>query len=112
MRVRPIHFVPDLAEAVRFYEALGSGHWIELAASGGEIGLHDAAVAADGQGRAGIALNLVADEPLEDVERRLRNAGFPPDGTIVDQEWGRSLFAHAPDGTVIQIDEQDPELYT
>lgn len=23
MRVRPIHFVPDLAEAVRFYEALG-----------------------------------------------------------------------------------------
>src|SRR5438552_1385645 len=23
MRVRPIHFVPDLAEALRFYEALG-----------------------------------------------------------------------------------------
>jgi catechol 2,3-dioxygenase-like lactoylglutathione lyase family enzyme len=120
MRVRPIHFVPHLADAVRFYEALGlrsqarsrSGHWVELAASGGELGLHDAAVAADGQGRAGIALNLIADERLEDVERRLRNAGFPPDGTIVDQEWGRSLFVQAPDGTVIQIDEQDPELYT
>jgi hypothetical protein len=120
MRIRAIHFVPHLADAVRFYEALGlcaqarsrSGHWIELAATGGELGLHDAAVAADGQGRAGIVLTLVADEPLEDVERRLRTAGFPPDGTIVDQEWGRSLFAQAPDGTVIQIDEQDPELYT
>jgi catechol 2,3-dioxygenase-like lactoylglutathione lyase family enzyme len=120
MRIRPIHFVPDLDEAVRFYEALGlrsqarsrSGHWIELAAAGGELGLHDAAIAADGQGRAGIALNLIADEPLEEVERRLRMAGFPPHGTIVDQEWGRSLYVSAPDGTVIQIDEQDPELYT
>jgi hypothetical protein len=112
--------VPDLTEAVRFYEALGlrsqvrsrSGHWIELAAAGGELGLHDAAIAADGQGRAGITLNLIADEPLEEVERRLRMAGFPPDGTIVDQEWGRSRYASAPDGTVIQIDEQDRELYT
>jgi hypothetical protein len=41
MRLRPIHFVPDLNEALRFYEALGlqpeirsrSGHWIELEAS-------------------------------------------------------------------------------
>src|ERR1700684_3735052 len=120
MRVRPIHFVPDLTEAVRFYEALGlkpeirsrSGHWVELTAAGGELGLHDAAIAADGQGRAGFAVNFVADEPLEAIEQRLREAGFPPDGTIVDQEWGRSLFARAPDGTVIQIDEQEPELYT
>ena len=120
MKVRPIHFVPDLAAAVRFYQALGltpevrsrSGHWIELAATGGELGLHDAAIAADGAGRAGVALNFVADEPLETVEQRLRDAGFPPEGTIVDQEWGRSLLVPAPDGTVIQIDEQDRELYT
>jgi catechol 2,3-dioxygenase-like lactoylglutathione lyase family enzyme len=120
MRVRPIHFVPDLAEAVRFYEALGlkpeahsrSGHWVELTAAGGELGLHDAAIAADGQGRTGLALNFVADQPLEAIERRLRAAGFPPEGTIVDQEWGRSLLVPAPDGTVVQIDEQDRELYT
>ncbi len=45
MKVRPIHFVPDVAAAVRFYQALGlifdvrsrSGHWIELAATGGEL---------------------------------------------------------------------------
>jgi catechol 2,3-dioxygenase-like lactoylglutathione lyase family enzyme len=120
MRIRPIHFVPDVAQATRFYEALGlttqarsrSGHWIELAAAGGELGLHDAEIAADGQGRSGVALNFVADEPLEAVERRLRDAGFPPEGAIVDQEWGRSLLVAAPDGTIVQIDEPDRELYT
>jgi catechol 2,3-dioxygenase-like lactoylglutathione lyase family enzyme len=120
MRVRPIHFVRDLSEARRFYETLGlelemrsrSGHWIELKASGGELGLHDAAVAADGAGREGIALNFLADEPLEAVEQRLRAAGFPPEGTIVDHEWGRALEVRAPDGTIVQIDERDTELYT
>jgi catechol 2,3-dioxygenase-like lactoylglutathione lyase family enzyme len=119
MRMRVIHFVPDVAEAARFYESLGlqpevrarSGTWLELTAAGGELDLHDAASAADGEGREGFAFNLVADEPLEAVEQRLRDAGFPPDGTIVDQEWGRSLFVRAPDGTVVQIDEQDQELY-
>ncbi|HWF55816.1 MAG TPA: hypothetical protein VG223_14355 [Solirubrobacteraceae bacterium] len=72
MRIRPIHFVPDV----------------------------------------GVALNFVADEPLEAVEDRLRAAGFPPDGAIVDQEWGRSLLVPGPGGTIVQIDEQDPELYT
>jgi len=120
MRVRPIHFVPDVGEAMRFYEALGlevrararTGHWIELAAAGGELALHDTATAADGQGREGMLVNFIAEEPLEAVERRLRAAGFPPQGSVVDQAWGRSLFVRAPDGTVVQIDEQDPELYT
>jgi catechol 2,3-dioxygenase-like lactoylglutathione lyase family enzyme len=120
VKIRPIHFVPDVDEAMRFYEALGleiqtrarTGHWIELAAGGGELALHDATTAADGQGRDGMLVSFVAEEPLEALERRLRAAGFPPQGTVVDQEWGRSLFVRAPDGTLIQIDEQDPELYT
>jgi hypothetical protein len=57
-------------------------------------------------------VSFIAEEPLETLERRLRAAGFTPEGTVVDQEWGRSLFVRAPDGTVVQIDEQDPELYT
>jgi len=120
MRVRPIHFVPDVEEAMRFYEALGlnvhararTGHWIELTASGGDLALHDASTAGDGHGREGMLVSFIAEEPLEVLERRLRAAGFPPEGTVVDQEWGRSLFVRAPDGIVIQIDEQDPELYT
>jgi catechol 2,3-dioxygenase-like lactoylglutathione lyase family enzyme len=120
MKLRVIHFVPDVAEAARFYEALGlqpdvrarTGTWMELTAGGGELDLHDATIAADGEGREGFAVNFVSDDPLETVERHLRDAGFPPEGTIVDQEWGRSLFVRAPDGTRVQIDEQDHELYT
>ena len=120
MRIRPIHFVPDVDEAMRFYEALGlevqararTGHWIELTATGGELALHDATTAADGQGREGMLVNFIAEERLEALESRLRAAGFPPQGTVVDQAWGRSLFVRAPDGTIVQIDEQDPELYT
>jgi hypothetical protein len=120
MRIRPIHFVEDVSAFVRFYEALGlrveassrSGHWIELVADGGELGLHDAAVAADGEGSHGLVLNFVSDEPLEEVEQRLRGAGFALEGTIVDQEWGRSLYVRAPDGGIVQIDEQDRALYT
>ena len=120
IRVRPIHFVPDVEAAVRFYEALGltldaqsrSGGFVELMAAGGELALHDAATADDGEGRRGFAVNFVADEPLEAVEDRLRAAGFPPEGTIVDQAWGRCLFVRAPDGTLIQIDERDRGLWT
>jgi catechol 2,3-dioxygenase-like lactoylglutathione lyase family enzyme len=120
MKVRPIHFVPDVDEALRFYEALGlraeararPGHWVELVASGGEFGLHDQAVADDGAGRTGVQLGFVTDEPLETVEARLRAAGYPPDGKIVDQEWGRSLFVRGPGGLVVQVDEQHRELYT
>jgi catechol 2,3-dioxygenase-like lactoylglutathione lyase family enzyme len=120
MKIRPIHFVPDVAEATRFYETLGlemqararTGHWIELAANGGELALHDTTTAAAGQGREGMLVSFIAEEPLEALERRLRAAGFPPQGTVVDQEWGRSLFVPAPGGMLVQIDEQDPELYT
>ncbi len=120
MRVRPVHFVPDVDAAVRFYEALGlevrararTGGWIELHAGGGELGLHDAASAADGEGRTGVLFSFVAEEPLESVAARLTAAGFPPEGDAVDQEWGRSLFVRAPDGTVVQIDAPQPELYT
>jgi hypothetical protein len=118
--VRPIHFVPDVEVALRFYEALGldvearsrTGHWVEPGTAGGDVALHDGARAADGAGRRGWVVNFVAEEPLEDVARRLRDVGFPPEGEIVDQEWGRSLFVRGPDGDTLQIDEQDRELYT
>jgi catechol 2,3-dioxygenase-like lactoylglutathione lyase family enzyme len=119
MRVRPIHFVSDLSSALRFYEALGletqarsrPGNWIELSAAGGEMGLHDGPSAADGAGREGVVLGFVADEPLDAIERRLRAAGFPPEGEVLDREWGRSLLVRGPDGMIVQVDEQDRDLY-
>jgi hypothetical protein len=118
--VRAIHFVPSVEAALAFYRALGlkagpesrTGNWAELAAGGGEVALHDSASADDGRGRQGTMLTLVTHESLEDVEARLGAAGFPAEGTIVDQEWGRSLYVRSPAGDVIQIDEQDPSLYT
>jgi catechol 2,3-dioxygenase-like lactoylglutathione lyase family enzyme len=120
VKVRPIHFVPDLDEAVRFYAALGLvqharsrvGNWVELEASGGELGVHDGPSADDGAGRDGIVFSFVAEEPLEAVERRLRAAGFAPQDGVVDKEWGRSLLVIGPGGMLVQIDEQDHELYT
>jgi len=120
VKVRPIHFVPDVDEAVRFYTALGlvpharsrGGNWLELEASGGELGVHDGPSADDGAGRDGILFSFVADEPLEAVEQRLRAAGFAPQGGVVDREWGRSLLVIGPGGMLVQIDEQDRELYT
>ncbi|HEX9482174.1 MAG TPA: VOC family protein [Solirubrobacteraceae bacterium] len=119
MKIRPIQFVSELPSALAFYEALGlsaevrsrTGNWIELKASAGELGLHDGPGAADGEGRQGFFLAFVADEPLEKVAARLRLAGFPPEGDVVDREWGRSLLVRGPDGEIVQIDEQDPELY-
>jgi hypothetical protein len=42
----------------------------------------------------------------------IRRDAIDHSGEIVDQEWGRLLFVRAPDGAVLQIDEQDRELYT
>ncbi len=83
MKVRPVHFVADVDEAARFYEALGlqvrerarTGGWIELRASGGELALHDAASAGDGEGRTGLLFSFVAEEPLETVARRCARRG-------------------------------------
>jgi hypothetical protein len=118
--VRAIHFVPSVDEALGFYAALGleagavsrTGRWAELGGAGGEVALHDGATADDGEGRAGTITTFVSHEPLEQVEARLAGAGFPADGAIVDQEWGRSLFVRGPGGDVVQIDEQDRNLYT
>ena len=119
MKVRPIHFVPDVEAALRFYEALGlevelrdrTGRWAELGAGGGELAVHHGPSADDGAGREGLLFAFVTEEPLEQVAARLRAAGFPPEGDPVDQPWGRSLFVRAPDRTLVQIDAQDRELY-
>lgn len=41
-----------------------------------------------------------------------RAAGFAPEGTVVDHEWGGALHVRGPGGTAVQIDERDPDPYT
>lgn len=116
MKVLPIRYSADVEASVRFYRALGldlgaasrPGGWVELPAPAGVLAVHaapdDAAV-----GRCELAFQ--ADEPLEDVAKRLRDNGFEPE-PILDENFGRALRVKDPDGVVVQINEHDPTLYT
>lgn len=113
MKVMPIRYLRDVEAAARFYAALGltvttrqrGGGWVELTGSAGLLALH---TAPDG---ARAELGLLADEPLEDVVRRLRAAGFEP-GPILDEAYGRSLRLIDPDGVDLVVNEHDTSLYT
>jgi catechol 2,3-dioxygenase-like lactoylglutathione lyase family enzyme len=109
----PIRYTTDVEALTRFYRALGldlgpvsrPGGWVELPAAGGTLALHRAADA----GRCELAFET--DEPLEDVAARLRAAGFAP-GPVLDEGFGRSLRVQDPDGVAVQINANDPSLYT
>lgn len=115
MRVVPIRYCADMAAATRFYRALGlelgdvtrPGSWVELPAATGMLALHRA----DGAEAGRCELAFEADEPLEAVADRLRAAGYAPE-PIVDESFGRSLRVLDPDGTWVQVNENDRTLYT
>jgi catechol 2,3-dioxygenase-like lactoylglutathione lyase family enzyme len=118
MKVMPIRYVADISAAAKFYTALGlvggddsrSGNWLELNGSGGLLGLHSVRTSA--QDRPGsVELSFEADEPLEKITERLVLAGFDA-GTILDENFGRSLQLVDPDGMPVQINENDRALYT
>lgn len=113
MRLMPIRYVRDVDAAARFYAALGlpittrqrGGGWVELTGSAGILALHTSTEGGEAE------LGLLADEPLEDVVRRLRAAGYEP-GPIIDEAYGRSLRLTDPDGVLLQVNEHDESLYT
>ncbi|MQA07835.1 MAG: VOC family protein [Pseudonocardiaceae bacterium] len=114
MRIVPIRYCSDVAEAKRFYRALGledgsisrPGSWAELPAASGMLAVHE------GDDDAGVCeLAFEADEPLEAIMARLRAAGFTPE-PITDQNFGRSMRVRDPDGVWVQINQLDRELYT
>jgi hypothetical protein len=47
----------------------------------------------------------VVDEPLEEVATRL-----PLHRGIADEAFGRSVVVRDPDGTLIQVNEHDPDI--
>jgi catechol 2,3-dioxygenase-like lactoylglutathione lyase family enzyme len=121
MRVMAIRYVRDVDAARRFYEALGltldfasrrprrggASVWTELAGSGsgGNLALHqwDEEIPR-------ISLSFQADEALEVVVQRLREAGYEPATEIVDEAFGRSFTIRDPEGLLIQVNENDYEL--
>ncbi|GAA3518839.1 hypothetical protein GCM10022220_69220 [Actinocatenispora rupis] len=115
----PIVFVADVAAAREFFAVLGlrtdvsgrDGRWVELAAAGGVLGVHDVAHTDEPRRPGECALSFVADEPLEAVRDRLHAAGHP-DAHILDEGYGRSLRVAGPDGAAVQVVEHDRTLYT
>jgi predicted lactoylglutathione lyase len=122
MRVMAIRYVRDVEGARRFYEALGltldfvsrrprkggAPAWTELAGSGSQanLALHQW----DEELANRIELSFQADELLEQVVERLREAGYEPATEIVDEAFGRSFTIRDPEGLLIQINENDYEL--
>jgi catechol 2,3-dioxygenase-like lactoylglutathione lyase family enzyme len=121
MRVMAIRYVHDVDSARRFYETLGltlefasrrprkggPSVWTELAGSGSQanLALHQL----DEPGKE-ISLSFQADEPLEQVLKRLRDNGYDPSTEIVDEAFGRSFTIEDPEGLLIQINENDYDL--
>jgi catechol 2,3-dioxygenase-like lactoylglutathione lyase family enzyme len=120
VRVMPIRYVRDVAEARRFYQALGLRHdftsrqnrrgvsvWTELLADTGGLALHHRP--ADEQ-CPDVELSFESDEPLENVTERLAAAGYELATEIVDEAFGRSFTIRDPEGLLIQVNENDHEL--
>jgi len=111
----PIRYSADVDAAVRFYQALGldigsmsrPGAWVELPAASGMLAIHKAVGAEVGT----CELAFEADEPLDDIVLRLRDAGFEPQ-PIVDENFGWSVRVCDPDGVWVQINANDRDLYT
>lgn len=111
MRIIAVRYSADTAQMRRFYAALGlslnehtaSEDWSEMHGSGGYVAVHSRY--ADSLPRDHVELSLETDEPLEDVQHRLSEAGFDA-GEIVEEDFGRSLRVEDPEGMALQINGQ------
>ncbi|MFD4431196.1 VOC family protein [Nocardia sp. NPDC058497] len=114
LTVLPIRYVADVEATRAFYTGLGLTFrpelsvpvWAHLEAGSGALGIHDAAVS-KGRPPGTTELNLVTDEPLEDIAERLTRDGYTP--SLHDEDFGRSLRVTDPDGVVVQIQQHNVE---
>lgn len=112
MTLMPMIFVTDMDRSVKFYTALGgfdvleqSDAWSELSVGAGAvIALHAADQLPHETARLG--LNLNTEEPLEKVVARLREQGVTTAAGIREEDFGRAVVFHDPDGLSVQINER------
>src|SRR5438552_15929263 len=97
MILMPIVYVTDIERSLPFYQALGAKltekgwnkYWTELQYGDAILALHHWVEGVDGHGR--VELAFVAEENLEQVVERLKEAGIPLYRSISDEDFGRSL---------------------
>ena len=116
-----IVYVRNTDAVMPFYQALGMKptaidrrrEWIELQLGDAVLGLHQSDRPSCLYARShSTELSLNSHEPLETFLERLAAAGFTTDHPILDETFGRYVMIEAPDGFLIQVNEEDPDLYT
>jgi hypothetical protein len=116
-----IVYVRNTDAVLPFYQALGMKptaidrrrEWIELQLGDAILGLHQSDQPSSQFARnRSTELSLISHEPLETFLERLATAGFKTDHPILDETFGRFVMIEAPDGFLIQVNEEDPDLYT
>ena len=117
LKPQPMIHVESLADALRFYEALGAklvfgsrdGDWAMIDFSGGRIGLL-AHPPGDGKGET-VELQFTSTQALEAIEEQMHSidAGFIERG-VADEAFGRMLKLRTPDGLLVKVIEVERDL--
>jgi len=63
------------------------------------------------QNEGNVELNFEYDASLEELEKKLRAAGVTIARPTGDEGFGYQLQLESPDGTLVKINQIDPELY-
>ena len=116
LHLRPMVHVADLAASITFYEHLG-GEIIHGGRDTGWVLMQLGTVQMvlltrppdTARGENAVELTFGTDLPLEKLEKRLHNAGFPIVEMITDSDFGDQLQARTPDGLLIRISQREPE---
>lgn len=109
MQLQPIVYTTDMERVVDWYRrvlgsdpAYTSDVWTSFTVGSATLGVHHVD---ERPAESNMVLSLVAEEPLDDVVRRLDAEGVAIERGIQDEPFGRSLLLRDPDGSPIQVNE-------
>jgi catechol 2,3-dioxygenase-like lactoylglutathione lyase family enzyme len=116
LHLRPMVHVADMATAIAFYQRLGGEiihggpdtDWVLMQLGAVQIGL--IARAQDTRRDEGaVELTFSTAMALDELERRLHQAGFRAAEVTSDRNLGEQLQVRTPDGLLIKITQREPE---
>ena len=118
VKLQPMVHVDDMEKALDFYSKLGAtvlnasrdGDWALLRFGNTELGLL-AHPANPEQNEGKVELNFEYTASLEDLEKKLREAGVSIVRPTGDEGFGYQLQLEDGDGMLIKINQIDAELY-
>ncbi|MGX6606239.1 VOC family protein [Micromonosporaceae bacterium Da 78-11] len=114
--LQPMVHVDDLAASVAFYEQLGGAiihggldaDWVLMQLGSVQIGLLSRPPdPARGEGAVELTFGTVM--PLDQLEQRLHQAGFPVAEVTTDRDLGEQLRVRSPEGLLIKINQRERE---